>query len=178
MQNVGNLGIQLRDISGRKSGHFLLTKALKIYLSKFFHYLENQVQMSTNFTIFMHKIQLPTGSELCLKETIPVLLANSSIHSQTASYSNSICHLGEPSLKQNGKFWTMSLKGGGLGGPPSEIKEGVIVDPCCYIAFVPQYFLGSHEKISQKSQNLNKISEFQNFVKLRFCITLTNEKLT
>ena len=33
------------------------------------------------------------------------------------------------------------------------------------------------QKISQKSQNLIKISGFQNFVKSRFLTTLTNEKL-
>ena len=34
------------------------------------------------------------------------------------------------------------------------------------------------QKFSQKSQNLSKISGFQNFAKWRFRITLTNEKLT
>ena len=33
------------------------------------------------------------------------------------------------------------------------------------------------QNISQKSQNLSKISGFQNFAKLRFCITSTIEKL-
>ena len=38
-------------------------------------------------------------------------------------------------------------------------------------------FRGHMQKFGLKSQNLSKISELQNFVKLRFCITLTSETL-
>ena len=66
--------------------------------------------------------------------------------------------------------------GGASEAPPKLSRKESSLTPCCYIAFVSGYIDGSHPKIL-KSQNLRKISGFQSFVKLRFRITLTSEKL-
>ena len=53
------------------------------------------------------------------------------------------------------------LPWGGPQRPPSKktIKESFLT-PCCYIAFLLDIFMGYMQKISQKSQNLSKISGF------------------
>ena len=55
-----------------------------------------------------------------------------------------------------------------------EVKVGVKVE--VGLEGVTSIIRGHMQNISQKTENSSKISGFQNFVKWRFCTTLTNEK--
>ena len=58
----------------------------------------------------------------------------------------------------------------GTSEAPLYIKEGIISGP-----MLLGTFSGRMQIFGAKSQKLNKIPGFQNFVKLRFSITLANE---
>ena len=61
-----------------------------------------------------------------------------------------------------------------MGVGPKISRKELSLTPCCYIAFVCLYIY--MQKFGPKSQNWSEISGFENFVKLRFRITLTSEK--
>ena len=50
--------------------------------------------------------------------------------------------------------------------PPKKSRKESFPTPCCYIAFLLGIFRDHMQKISQKFQNLSKISGFQKFSKL------------
>ena len=50
--------------------------------------------------------------------------------------------------------------------PPKKSRRESFLTPCCYIAFLLGKFRGHMQKISQKSQNLSKISGFQKNFKI------------
>ena len=67
---------------------------------------------------------------------------------------------------------------GGLRGPPKKSRKDSFLTHVAIKHLLLGILRGHMQKISQKSQNLSKISGFQYFAKLRFSISLINKKLT